>query len=150
MVHKILNKTTTVLFILTASFFLVQCGDSPDNTSEVYDDNTNTEMQAEGEFEEERDELVSDLEDLQEDLDQRIEDLNSRIEEDGDQADESLIATRNEVQNNRTELEQTLQEVENTSEENWASVRSESRDFYDRVSSQLEEWANRIDDEVDN
>lgn len=152
MFHKIQNITTTVLFVLTASFFFVQCGDSPDNTSEVYEDNTTTEMQgeAEGGFEEERDQLVSDLEGLKEDLDERIDDLNSRIEESGAQADESLIATRNELTNNRTEVEQSLQNLENTSEENWASVRSESQDLYDQVSSRLDEWANQVEGEIDN
>lgn len=151
MVHKILNKTTTVLFLLMASFFFVQCGDSPDNTSEVYEDDSNTEMQVEGEgeYEEERDELVSDLEDLRDDLDERIDELNSRIEESGDQANEELIATRNELQNNRSEIEQNLENLENSTEENWASVRSESRDLYDRVSTQLDDWANNIDDNID-
>lgn len=150
MVHKILNKTTTVLFLLTASFIFVQCGDRPEDRSQVYENDMSTETQTETQYEEERDELVSDLEDLKEDLDERIDDLNSRIEESGDQANENLIATRNELQNDRTEIQQTIENLENTTEDNWASLESESRDLYNRVSSRLDEWAGRFENEINN
>lgn len=150
MVHKILNKTTTVLFLLTASFIFVQCGDRPEDRgqSQVYEDDATTEMQTDGNFEQEREELVSDLEDLRDDLDQRIEDLNTRIEESGDQANENLIATRNELQNDRTEVEQSLENIENATEENWDSVSSETRDLYNRVTTRLDEWANQFEEEI--
>lgn len=147
MVHTILNRTTIVLFFLAAPLILIACNDRPqDRGQAMQDDDVRTETT----FEDERDQLVNDLEDLRDDLDERIDELNSRIEDDEAQADEDLIATRNELQQDRAELDQHIDRLQDTSEENWANVRNESQDLYNRVSNRLDEWAGRFEDEMNN
>lgn len=68
MFHK---KATIVLFLLVAFLSFTYCGERVDNTETT--------------LEEEREQLVSNLESLKDDLDERINELNSRIEDTGDE-----------------------------------------------------------------
>lgn len=121
-----------ILFAAT-SLLLVQCGESSDDSA--------TER-----FEEERSELVSNLESLRDDIDEQLEELGSRIDAAGDEADESLTNAYDELRGERSELDRAIDDVERASEDTWASVKSGAEDAYDAVSSTFNDWMEDLDD----
>lgn len=137
MVHKIINITTTVLFLVAASFIFVQCDERADDRSTT--------------FEEEREELRSSLENLRDDIDDSIDDLESRIDDaEDDEVEGNLEAQRDELRNDRSEVDQAIDDVENATEDTWQTVRTESENLYERTSTKLDEWSDRLQDQFNN
>jgi len=112
--HKIINRTTAVLFLVAASFIFIQCNDRPDNRSSAFD--------------EERQEMKSNLESLRDDIDDKINDLESRIDNASDnEVERNLEAQRNELRNDRSNVDRAIDDLENSTRDSWQTVNRNRR-----------------------
>ncbi|TVR26625.1 MAG: hypothetical protein EA390_14625 [Balneolaceae bacterium] len=137
MVHKFINRTTTLLFLVASSFIFIQCNDRADNRSSAFD--------------EDRQEMKSNLESLRDDIDYKINDLESRIDNASDnEVERNLEAQRNELRNDRSNVDRAIDDLEDSTRDSWQTVRTETEDLYERISSKLEEWSDRMQDQFNN
>ncbi len=130
-----MKKLIFLSLIMASSLLLVQCGES--------------ENESQDNIEQEKQEVLSDLEDLQGDLDERIDELSTRIENAGDEAGDDWEAALEELKGDRSELDRTIDSVEDASRENWDSVKSGAEELFDNISSTLDEWESELEDLFD-
>lgn len=130
-----MKKLIFLSLIMASSLLLIQCSES--------------ENESQDNIEQERQEVLSDLEDLQGDLDERIEELSSRIENAGDEAGDDPEAALEELKGDRSELDRTIDSVEDASSENWDSVKSGAEELSDNISSTLDGWESEMEDLFD-
>ncbi len=145
------KNISIVLFLIAASFVFNQCGDKRDNQDAIIE---NEESSAYGDdrrmaFDNERDELISDLEDLKERLDVKSEELDSQIEEAEEDTVNELRAIKEEMQQNRSEIEKAIEDLENSSSDTWSGIKVEIENLHDRVLSNLNDWDDRIQNDND-
>ena len=124
------------ILFTAAALFLVQCGERSEDSA--------TER-----FEEERSELVSNLESLRDDIDEQLDELGSRIDAAGDEADESLTNAYDELRGERSDLDRAIDDVQRASEDTWASVKSGAESSYDAISSTFNDWMEDLNDLFD-
>jgi len=137
MIHNIINRTTTILFLIAASFIFIQCDNRTDDRSSAFD--------------EERQEMTSNLESLRDDIDDKIDDLESRIDDaDDNEVERNLEAQRDELRDDRSDVDRAIDDLENSTEDTWQTIRTESENLYERVSSKLDEWSDRVQDRYNN
>ncbi len=127
-----MKKLIALSFLLAGTLLLVQCGDS--------------ETEPENGIEEEKQEVLSNLEDLRDDLDERIEQLSNRIDNAGEEAEDDWEAALEELEEERSQLNRTIDEVEDASSDNWESIKSRAEDLSDDISSTMDEWENDLED----
>jgi len=134
MAHKLINRTTTILFLLAASFIFIQCDNRTDDRSSAFD--------------EEREQMTSNLESLRDDIDDKINDLETRIDDaDDTEVERNLEAQRTELRDDRSSVERAIDDVEDSTRESWQTVKTETENFFDRISSKLDEWSDRVRDD---
>jgi len=136
MFYKIITRTTTLLFLIAASFIFIQCDNRTDDRSSAFD--------------QERSELTSNLEDLRDDIDDRIDNLESRIEDNNnDEVENNLEAQRDELRDDRSSVDRAIDDLENSTEDSWETFQTESENLYIRISTKLDEWSDSAQDRSD-
>ncbi len=134
MVHKLITRTTTVLFLVAASFIFIQCDNRTDDRGSAID--------------QEREQMTSNLESLRDDIDDKISDLDSRMNDaDDDEVERNLEAQRRELRDDRSNIDRAIDDIEDATQDGWQTVRTETKNLYERTSSKLNEWSDRTRDD---
>lgn len=133
-------KLNTVIFtfvFLIGTLFLVQCDrdtnrddmgikqdeTAPDQTESTYrpSETPGGEMR----FEQDREDLASDLEELRDSMNVMLENRRSAAGDESGELDE--------LENDLNELDQTITNLRNATEENWEQTRRETQQVYERI-----------------
>src|SRR5690625_6425678 len=83
-----LNKESQVLTLVIEALFLVQCNERTDRT-DMNQRTDRTEIMSDN-FDQERREMIQDLEELRDDIDEQLDDVGERLENAGEEAREGL------------------------------------------------------------
>lgn len=92
---------------------------------------TDTDQGVAEELENERYQLVENIEELSDNLSEELSDRSNISDEQAEQ-----------IENDRTELERILREIQTATEDDWENVRSEAQQTYEQVSSRYEQRDN--------
>ncbi len=115
-------KLLVILATISVSLFLIQCSNG----------------ESDSDFEQERSEMISQLEDLRDDMDEELETMSQRIERAGDEVDEDLEAAYDELRGERSALDRTISNVERSTEETWGIIKDETSNWYEDITSRLD------------
>ena len=92
--------------------------------------------------------MTSNLESLRDDIDDKINDLETRIDNaDDTEVERNLEAQRRELRDDRSNVDRAIDDVENSTQDSWQTVKTETENFFDRISSKLDEWSDRVRDD---
>lgn len=149
MLNSQLKKLFIGIFLIAGSAFMIQCDDGtrqqqmegPETTTET--DNQVGQEGATDNFQQERDELVSDLRDLRDDIDGRLDELNTEMESATGEVDQTTQQRYDELTQDRNELDRAIEDLENSTEETWGRVRAEAQNTYDAVRTRFEQAGER-------
>lgn len=130
--------STPLLFALAFSLGLMSC---------AREDETNDHA-----FQEEREELLSQLEDLRDDMGEQLTELQTRMEHATDEASrENYEEAYEELSGQRNALDRLIADVEHATSETWVTVSRAVSHSYSELRSQFGSWrddASELLDEV--
>jgi uncharacterized coiled-coil DUF342 family protein len=95
-------------------------------------------------FEQEKQEVLEDLESLRQNLNDEIRSLSSRLEESEGEKREDLQNALSELRDERSEVNRAIEDVRKAGRDSWDRIKTGSSELYRSVSGKLNEWIDML------
>ncbi|MBX2971041.1 MAG: hypothetical protein KF803_16865 [Cyclobacteriaceae bacterium] len=131
---KTILKNLPVVMLLAGTIALVSCNQSKENT-EV--------SELKEQIQEEKQEVLNDLEDLREDVSEKLSKVEEEIEQAPEEAKETLNKVKDELEQERDEINESLEKVKDATEETWNDIKADAKGTFKKIKEKMAELSDR-------